>query len=306
MIPSREATTLSLVVNELVLNAIQHGIKGKENGRLQIIVEQKNDDISVTIIDDGPGLPDSFNVKKDGNLGLTIVQTLVKEELKGHFEIGGFPGTRAYVCFPSPKSCYQLQKFGKENAIKPHKEKPKTRIGKIISKFGGNQMTTESALKDKVILIVDDEADILETVEEELDMCLLHKAQNYDTAVQYLASYTYDIVILDIMGVDGFALLKDSVNRGFPTIMLTAHALTPEALKKSIKLGALFYLPKEKLFELKEFLETVVLKQGKSSWSYFFDTFGKYLNKRFGPDWKEKDKFFKEFEKSISWNERDF
>lgn len=161
-------------------------------------------------------------------------------------------------------------------------------------------MTKESVLKDKVILVVDDETDILETVEEELDMCLLHKAQDYDTALQYLQSYTYDIVILDIMGVDGFELLKDSVNRGFPTIMLTAHALTPDALKKSIKLGAVFFLPKDKLFELKDFLEIGVLKKGKSSWSYLFDKFGKYFNRRFGPDWKEKDKFFKEFEKSIS------
>ncbi|WP_300458235.1 FIST N-terminal domain-containing protein [Desulfobacula sp.] len=302
MIPSREATTLSLVVNELVLNAIQHGVKGRENGKLQIIVEQKND-ISVTIIDDGPGLPDAFDAKKDGNLGLTIVQTLVKDELKGHFEINGSSGTRAYVCFPTPKSCYPLQKS--ENKIKLHKEKPKTRFGKIMSKFGGNPMTKESALKDKVILIVDDEADILETVQEELSMCLLHKAQDYDTAKQYLASYTYDIVILDIMGVDGFELLKDSVHRGFPTTMLTAHALTPEALKQSIKLGAVFFLPKEKLFELKEFLETAVLKEKKASWSYFFDTFGKYLSNRFGPDWKEKDKFFKEFEKSISMNKKD-
>lgn len=161
-------------------------------------------------------------------------------------------------------------------------------------------MTKESVLKDKVILVVDDEVDILEAVEEELDMCLVHKAQDHDTALQYLASYTYDIVILDIMGVDGFELLKDSVNRGFPTIMLTAHALTPDALKKSIKLGAVFFLPKEKLFELKDFLEIGVLKKGKSSWLYLFDKFGKYFNRRFGPDWKEKDKFFKEFEKSIN------
>ena len=165
-------------------------------------------------------------------------------------------------------------------------------------------MAKESALKDKVVLIVDDEADILETVEEELDMCLVHKAQDYDTAVQYLASYTYDIVILDIMGVDGFTLLKDAVNRGFPTTMLTAHALTPDALKKSMKLGAVFFLPKENLSELKEFLETAVLQKGKSSWSYFFDEFGKYFNRRFGSDWKEKDTFFKEFETAIRLNQR--
>jgi CheY-like chemotaxis protein len=164
-------------------------------------------------------------------------------------------------------------------------------------------MAGESPLKDKVILAVDDEPDVLETVEEELDMCIVHKAQDYDTALQYLLSYTYDVVILDIMGVNGFELLKTAVARGFPAVMLTAHAVTPEALKKSIKLGALSFLPKERITDLKEFLEDVVLGVGKPLWIKFFDKLGSYFNKRFGPDWKEKDKFFKEFEESLKKSE---
>ena len=160
-------------------------------------------------------------------------------------------------------------------------------------------MAKESHLKDKVVLVVDDEPDVLETVEEELDMCLVHKATDYDTALQYLLSYTYDIVILDIMGVNGFELLKNSVSRGFPTVMLTAHALSPESLKKSIKLGAVSFLPKEKISELEHFLEDVVLGEGRPVWQKLFDKLGDYFNKRFGPDWKEKDKFFKEFENQL-------
>jgi DNA-binding NtrC family response regulator len=160
-------------------------------------------------------------------------------------------------------------------------------------------MTRESHLKDKVVLVVDDEPDVLETVEEELDMCLVHKATDYDTALQYLLSYTYDIVILDIMGVNGFELLKNSVSRGFPTVMLTAHALSPESLKKSIKLGAVSFLPKEKISELEHFLEDVVLEEGKPVWQKLFGKLGDYFNKRFGPDWKEKDRFFKEFEEQL-------
>jgi DNA-binding NtrC family response regulator len=160
-------------------------------------------------------------------------------------------------------------------------------------------MTKESHLKDKVILVVDDEPDVLETVEEELDMCLVHKATDYDTALQYLLSYTYDIVILDIMGVNGFELLKNSVSRGFPTVMLTAHALSPESLKKSIKLGAVSFLPKEKISELEHFLEDVVLEEGKPVWQKLFSKLGDYFNKRFGPDWKEKDRFFREFEDQL-------
>lgn len=160
-------------------------------------------------------------------------------------------------------------------------------------------MAENSALKDKVILVVDDEPDVLETVEEELDMCLVHKATDYDTALQYLLSYTYDIVILDIMGVNGFELLKTAVSRGFPTVMLTAHALSPESLKKSIKLGAVSFLPKEKITELSTFLEDVVLGEGKPVWEKLFDKLGNYFSRRFGPDWKEKDRFFQEFEAKL-------
>ena len=166
-------------------------------------------------------------------------------------------------------------------------------------------MTSESPLKDKVVLVVDDEPDVLETVAEQLDMCLVHKAGDYDTALQYLLSYTYDIVILDIMGVRGFELLKNAVSRGFPTVMLTAHALSPESLKKSIKLGAVSFLPKEKTSELTSFLEDVVLERGKPVWQKLFDRLGNYFNKRFGPDWKEKDKFFKEFEEELKKSFKD-
>jgi CheY-like chemotaxis protein len=160
-------------------------------------------------------------------------------------------------------------------------------------------MSSDSPLKDKVVLVVDDEPDILDIVEEELSMCMVRKAADYDTALQYLVSYTFDIVVLDIMGVNGFELLKSSVYRGFPTVMLTAHALTPEALKKSIKLGAVSFMPKDKITELRPFLEDVVLGGGKPIWQKVFDKLGGYFNKRFGPDWKQKDKFFTEFEEEL-------
>jgi CheY-like chemotaxis protein len=164
-------------------------------------------------------------------------------------------------------------------------------------------MNSEELLKDKTILVVDDEQDIVDTVVEVLDMCTVHTAQDYDAAIQYILSYTYDIVILDIMGVNGFELLKISVERGFPTVMLTAHALTPEALKKSIKLGAVSFLPKEKMPELEDFLADVVLGGGKPVWKKLFDRLGASFNKIFGPDWKQKDAFFQEFELALKESE---
>ncbi len=161
-------------------------------------------------------------------------------------------------------------------------------------------MSTGSPLKNKLILVVDDEPDILDSVEELLDICTVHKAVDYSTAVQFLSSNRYDAVVLDIMGVNGFELLKISDLRGFPTVMLTAHAMTPEALKKSIELGAISFLPKELMLELKELLEDVVLGGGKRLWWLnSFDRLTPYFDDRFGADWKEKDKFFKDFEQSL-------
>jgi len=160
-------------------------------------------------------------------------------------------------------------------------------------------LTSANPLQDKVILVVDDEQDIIETIEEELDICLIHKATNYETALQYLLSYTYDFVILDIMGVNGFELLKDSVSRGFPTIMLTAHALSPESLKTSINMGATFFLPKEKISDLKLFLEDVVKGGGKPIWQKLFNKLGSYFSNRFGPNWKKDSSTIKTLEEEF-------
>lgn len=160
-------------------------------------------------------------------------------------------------------------------------------------------MNVSKILKDKVVLVVDDEPDVLDTVADILDVCLVTKAKDYDTARQYLMAYSYDFVILDIMGVNGFELLKISVKRGFPTVMLTAYALTPEALEKSIRLGAVSFLPKEKMSQLDRYLADVVLGGNKPVWGKLFDKLGDLFSKRFGPDWMERNRFFKEFEATV-------
>lgn len=160
-------------------------------------------------------------------------------------------------------------------------------------------MDVSEILKDKVVLVVDDEPDVLDTVGDILEMCLVTKAKDYDSARQYLMTYTYDIVILDIMGVNGFELLKTSVKRGFPTVMLTAYALTPEALEKSIKLGAVSFLPKEKMSQIGLFLTDVVVGGSQPVWGKLFDRLGDLFQKRFGPDWIERNRFFAEFEDTV-------
>ena len=162
----------------------------------------------------------------------------------------------------------------------------------------------KNLLHGKKILIIDDEPDVLEALEYLRTTCDTERATSFDQEKALMESQYFDPAILDIMGVNGFELLKTAVSREFPTVMLTAHAVTPEALKKSMKLGAVSFLPKEKMSELRDFLEDVVTDGGKSIWIKFFDRLETYFNKRFGPDWKEKDKFFKEFEESLKKSEQ--
>ena len=63
--------------------------------------------------------------------------------------------------------------------------------------------------------------------------------------------------------------------------------------------GAVSFLPKEKMADLEEFLADVVLKGGQPVWGKLFDKLGGFFNKRFGPDWKEQNKFFEEFQEAL-------
>jgi len=159
----------------------------------------------------------------------------------------------------------------------------------------------ESVLKGKHILAVDDEEDILETIEDILDEARLDLARDYESASVKIKATRYDLAILDIMGVDGMKLLEETVGRGIPTVMLTAHAINPDTLMESIRKGAISYLPKETLIDLDILLEELISahEQGKPTWKLLFDKLGDYFNERFGSDWKEKDKeFWSEFSRT--------
>ena len=97
------------------------------------------------------------------------------------------------------------------------------------------------------------------------------------------------MAILDIMGVNGLQLLEESVAKGIPTVMLTAHAVNPETLMASIRKGAISYLPKESLADLDELLNELLgaYERGEAPWKLLFEKLGDYFDKRFGPDWKK-------------------
>ena len=149
----------------------------------------------------------------------------------------------------------------------------------------------QSILDGKRLLVVDDEPDVLMVVEEEIrHSCpdtMMEKATNYEEAAGLLKSRSYDLVILDIMGVRGFELLELAVSRNMKVAMLTAHALSSEALKKSHDLGARAYLPKDKLGELVPFLEDVLQYEYGPGWKKLLSKLENYFDDQFEPDWKK-------------------
>lgn len=164
----------------------------------------------------------------------------------------------------------------------------------------------QSILNKKTILIVDDEPDILEALKDEIRLeapeCILDTAQTYEHASELLMSYNYDLVILDIMGVRGFELLESATSRPYPlpTVMLTAHAFSPEAFKKSVELGARAYLPKDKLGSLVPFLEDVLTYEYGPVWKKVLKSIEGIFDKSWGPYWRKPDSaFWQAFEKKI-------
>jgi CheY-like chemotaxis protein len=150
----------------------------------------------------------------------------------------------------------------------------------------------ESFLDGKTILAVDDEPDILQVLREEIEdacaTCRFDQATTYDEAAGKLQSGAYDIVILDIMGVRGFDLLEMAVKRNMKVVMLTAHALNSDALKRAHDMKARAYLPKNKLGEIVPFLEDVLTSEYEPGWKHLIKELENFFDKQFEPDWKKK------------------
>jgi two-component sensor histidine kinase len=101
-LPSQQATVCSLIMNELLQNAVEHGFPEGQAGRVSLRLSETADEITIEVSDNGSGLPVSFDVDRDGSIGLSIVRVLVREDLKGAISLKSNPGggVTASVHFP--------------------------------------------------------------------------------------------------------------------------------------------------------------------------------------------------------------
>jgi hypothetical protein len=133
----------------------------------------------------------------------------------------------------------------------------------------------ETVMKHKKVLGLLDEPNLLMCLEEEIlescPECSFDKATNYDVGGQYLASYTYDLVILDFSVVRALDLMDQAAMRNFPAVILLDSGVPPEALRR---LGARSFFPKDKLKEIVPTIEGIIARERMSKWKRALNNLG--------------------------------
>lgn len=262
---------------QILINLISNALKYRR--RCMKVSIGGEDDLFISVEDDGPGIPMGkeeaiferffpLNDKKRTEvpgLGLGLIGVKVLVEAMG--------GEIRFVSLKGAGTCFTI------------------RIPTLPPVAEGERVK-KSILDGKRVLAVDDEPDVLGVLEEEIlescPGCKIDKAITYEEAEKKLKSQPYDIVILDIMGIRGFDLLELAVSRNLRVAMLTSHALSSEALKRSFQLKARSYLPKEKLGEIVPFLEDVLMYEYLPGWNHLYEKLKEFFNGKFGSDWEKK------------------
>jgi hypothetical protein len=91
----KQATAVALIANELLQNAGKHGAT-----RARVFMKATGPVAQLRVIDNGPGFPPDFDVSRDANLGLSLVDTLARHDLRGNVLFANDSGARVEVTFP--------------------------------------------------------------------------------------------------------------------------------------------------------------------------------------------------------------
>ncbi|MCK5672859.1 MAG: sensor histidine kinase, partial [Spirochaetales bacterium] len=89
---------VGIIVNELLTNVMKYAFNKKESGLIEISVQEDSGKITITIHDNGIGLPNGFDLNKQTGFGLMLVKML-SEQLEGTFTIENYKGTKSTLKF---------------------------------------------------------------------------------------------------------------------------------------------------------------------------------------------------------------
>ena len=100
ILPSKQASNLALIINELILNSIEHGFLGRNYGKIGLKISQSDEAYIIELYDNGNGLPENFSDLPTKSLGLQIVRTLIEGDMNGSFDLYNDNGVHAKIAIP--------------------------------------------------------------------------------------------------------------------------------------------------------------------------------------------------------------
>lgn len=81
------------MINELISNSLKYGFPDNRSGEISVEFKQRNDQLIITVADNGVGIPDDIDWRETTSLGFQLIRTLVEDQLEGHMEKQPGPGT---------------------------------------------------------------------------------------------------------------------------------------------------------------------------------------------------------------------
>jgi len=164
----------------------------------------------------------------------------------------------------------------------------KVRTQQVLEGQRGRRTMKDSILNGKSILAVNDNPEILAVLEKEIlqscRKCTFDTATTFKEADQRLASFTYHLIIVDIMGDYGFDLLQRALIKKIPVTTLTVRPFNLEALKRSFETNAISSLPKENLGEVVPLLEDVLAHKHLPPWKRPIEKLKRFFDLTFESD----------------------
>lgn len=109
LIPYNKATSIALIINELVINCFKHAFKNMDSGKIEIKCKRNDEFILLEVTDNGRGLPENFYSKQGESLGLTILQGIVTSDLGGTINFVSEAGTTVEVIVPNSRIFHNLK-----------------------------------------------------------------------------------------------------------------------------------------------------------------------------------------------------
>jgi two-component sensor histidine kinase/ABC-type multidrug transport system ATPase subunit len=102
----KTATSLGLIVNELLSNCFEHAFPNRKNGRIIVSLSHDENDVKLQVADNGIGLNPDTMQDFSKSLGLSLIKTLISRDLRGSLRFETNQGTRVSIIFPKQQINY--------------------------------------------------------------------------------------------------------------------------------------------------------------------------------------------------------